>query len=218
MELAARAPVQARCADNDDLIGGSEDSPSRRFENSGPRVEADQVVVAFEKLNGPLELVLADRLGNSRIVIRRDIQPLGLRRVSADICDRSSDRRRQGAKSGWRSFFSDAMSERPRSDFRLPQRAVASVGRERVTDQQARAGLSDAALPGDERDLAAACDGSLDPCDEFALADLLGARPHRDVAAREREDRSPPPARGTKCAGLSIRSVGTRRQKGGSVE
>ena len=79
--------VEARRADNDDLIGGSEDAASRRFENPGTRVEADEVVVALEKVDRSVELLLTDRLRDPRIVIRRDdFEPARrLRGVAADI-------------------------------------------------------------------------------------------------------------------------------------
>ena len=52
--------VEARCADDNDLIGGGEDPASRRFENPGTRVEADEVVVALEKRRSLGGILLTD--------------------------------------------------------------------------------------------------------------------------------------------------------------
>src|SRR4051812_1622603 len=69
---------------------------------------------------------------------------------------------------------------------------IAAVRCERVTDEKACARFANASLSRDERDLATASDRRLDPCDQFALPDLLRSRAHRDDPAREGEDRPAP--------------------------
>ena len=83
----ARA-VEARRAHDDDLVGRVENPARRRFEDAGPGVEADEVVVALEQSDRPLELGFADRLRDARVVVRRDdLEPSRrLRRVAADVC------------------------------------------------------------------------------------------------------------------------------------
>src|SRR5262245_21254897 len=89
VECRARgaSSVEARSADDDDLIGRVEDAPRGRFEDTGPGVEADKVVVPLEECDHPVELALADRLRDPRIVIRRDdLEPTTcLGRVAADV-------------------------------------------------------------------------------------------------------------------------------------
>src|SRR6266540_1461905 len=70
--------------------------------------------------------------------------------------------------------------------------AIASEGSERVAHEQARGRLADAALAGDERDLAAAGNRSLDPSDELALTEFGRVRWDRDHASREQVDRAAP--------------------------
>src|SRR5262245_52901978 len=51
VERGARgaSSVEARSADDDDLIGRVEDAPCGRFEDTGAGVEADEVVVPLEE-------------------------------------------------------------------------------------------------------------------------------------------------------------------------
>ena len=61
-----------------------------------------------------------------------------------------------------------------------------------MAGEQAGGGLADAALAGEEGDLAAAGDRRLDPRDEFALTALCRARPDRDEAGGGEVDGATP--------------------------
>ena len=86
--------------------------------------------------------------------------------------------------------------------------AVAAVRRERVPDEQARRRLADAALAGDEGDLAAAGDGRLDPA-RRALAGAVrpGSVPSRPVRGKARTPRAATRPTGRRGSGLIMRSV-----------
>ena len=64
--------VEARSADEDDLIGGIQDSSRRGLEYPGSGVEADEVVVPLEQMDDAVELRLADRLRDPRVVVGGD--------------------------------------------------------------------------------------------------------------------------------------------------
>ena len=82
----ARA-VEARSAHDDHLVGGVENSARCRLEHACAGIEADEVVVAFEQLDRPPELVLTERLRDPRVVVGRDDFETtgGLRRVAANV-------------------------------------------------------------------------------------------------------------------------------------
>src|SRR5262249_27228538 len=152
--------VEARYADDDDLIRGIENPSRRRLEDARSRVEADEVVVTLEQPDYPVEIRLADRLRDPRVVVGRDdLEPARrLRRVPTDVgvtfdlpgvCEQ---RRQVGG-----GLTANPVRERSGIGVAVDRdHAIASMDGERVPDEEARARLADASLTRDERDLATA--------------------------------------------------------------
>ena len=127
--------VEARRADDDDLVGRVEDAAGGGLEDAGAGVEADEVVVALEQTDRALELVLADRLRDPRVVVGGDdLEPARrLRGVAADVgvaLDPSGVREQGGEVRG--RLAPDAVAERSRVGVAVDARSRGRRGEANV--------------------------------------------------------------------------------------
>src|SRR5215208_1621870 len=188
--------VEARRAYDDGLVGDFENALCGRAEHPGRRVEAKKIEMALEHRYRAADVRVAERVGDLGAVVAGDhLQPAGrLRRVRPGVgipADRPPIA--QQRRDRLRCFASEPVPKCSGVGVRVERHdAIASEGSERVAHEQARGRLADAALTGDERDLAAAGNRSLDPSDELALTEFGRVWWDRDRAPREQVERAAP--------------------------